>query len=67
LTPETFDVYNTLIEHAEQVKDGKWRLEPRIQKRMKEHDKIVEYLCELGQKAGYEVWGYTEKKKEIEF
>jgi len=63
LTPETLDVYNALEEYTEQIAGGKWRLKPKVQERVEEHDKLVEYICELGEKAGYEVYGDIPKRR----
>jgi hypothetical protein len=57
LTPETSSIDSILKEYAEKVKGGKWRLKPIVQDRENEHDRIVQYLCELGKKARYEVYG----------
>jgi hypothetical protein len=68
LTPETSDIDNTLKTYAEQIKGGKWRLKPTISQRVSEHNQIIEKLCQLGEKAGYEVYGdISQRKKRIKF
>ncbi|MDG6921494.1 MAG: hypothetical protein JRN59_08190, partial [Nitrososphaerota archaeon] len=57
LTPDTDDVRKIVEEYADPTKGGKWRLKPMVQKREKQHDSIVESICQLGEKAGYKVYG----------
>lgn len=42
-----------LKEYAEKVKGSKWRLKPIVKDRENEHNKIIEMICELGKKAGF--------------
>jgi len=63
LTPETSSIIQVLEEYAEKVKGGKWRLRQSVRDRQNEHDNIVEYLCILGEKAGFEVYGDTSKRR----
>jgi len=63
LTPDTDNVREVLKEYAEQTRDGKWRLKPIVLDRANEHDKLVEFICTLGEKAGFEVYGDTQKRR----
>jgi len=63
LTPETSSIQNILKEYAEPVRGGKWRLKPNVKDRESEHDNIVEYICNLGEKAGFQVYGDTKKRR----
>jgi hypothetical protein len=40
-----------------------WRLKPSVKTRESEHDKIIEDLCILGEKAGYKVYGDTPSRR----
>jgi len=55
LTPETQSVMKVLEEYAKKTQDGNWILDSYVRKRLNEHDKIVEMLALLGQKAGFKV------------
>jgi DNA modification methylase len=55
LTPESQNIMDVLKDFAKKTKDGNWILDPYVRKRFNEHDKIVEMLALIGQKAGYEV------------
>jgi len=63
LTPEISSIVNVLNNYAEKVKGGKWRLKPSVKDRANEHDDIVEAICVLGEKAGFEVYGDTKKRR----
>jgi hypothetical protein len=63
LTPETVSVYNTLKEFAEQVAGGKWRLKPFVKTLLAKHNVLVEELCQLGEWAGYEVFGDIPRRR----
>lgn len=63
LTPETSSIESVLKEYAEKVKGGMWRLKPSVKMRESEHDKIIEDLCILGEKAGYKVYGDTPSRR----
>jgi len=55
LTPETRSVMDILEENAKKTKDGNWILDSNVKKRLNEHDKVVEMLAIIGQKAGFDV------------
>jgi len=57
LTPDTEDVRKIVEVYANPTKGGKWRLKPIVQKREKQHDSIIESICQLGEKAGYKTYG----------
>lgn len=63
LTPDTSDIENVLEEYAEKVTGGKWRLKPIVKDRENEHNKIIEMICELGEKAGFNVYGDIPKRR----
>ncbi|MGQ0772357.1 MAG: DNA methyltransferase [Nitrososphaerota archaeon] len=63
LTPETSDIDYVLKEYAEQVRGGKWRLKPIVRDRENEHNKIIELICQLGEKAGFTVYGDTQERR----
>jgi 16S rRNA G966 N2-methylase RsmD len=63
LTPETSSIESVLKEYAEKVKGGMWRLKPSVKMRESEHDKIIEDLCILGEKAGFKVYGDTPSRR----
>jgi DNA modification methylase len=68
LTPDIQSVRQVLSELAIQTKDGKWMLKPNIKKRESEHDKIVEILAKIGEKAGYGVYAdLPEYRGKLEF
>jgi|TARA_B100000315_G_scaffold77756_1_gene71065 hypothetical protein len=68
LTPDASSINNALKEYGEKVQGGKWRLKPSVKDRENEHNKIVELLCKLGEKAGYEVYGDTPtRRKKLQF
>ena len=68
LTPNTSDIDNVLKEYAEKVSGGRWRLKPIVKDRENEHDKIIELICQLGEKAGFDVFGDTaERRKTLGF
>lgn len=56
LTPDRDDVMAILKEYAEKTKDGKWIIKASIDQRKSQHDGMVERLCLLGEKAGFEVY-----------
>jgi len=67
LTPDIQSVRNVLSKYANPSKDGKWMLKPDIRQRESQHDKIVEILAMLGEKAGFNVYadlaGWREELK----
>lgn len=63
LTPDTSDIEDILKEYAEKVAGGKWRLKPIVKDRENEHNKIIEMICELGEKAGFNVYGDVPKRR----
>lgn len=63
MTPDIQNIREVLNEYAEPTKDGKWRLKPDFKRREREHDAIAEVLCELGEKAGFEVYADTPKRR----
>ena len=63
LTPDTSDIKTVLETYAEKIKGGKWRLKPLVRQRENEHDSIVENVCILGEKCGFEVYGDTTKRR----
>jgi hypothetical protein len=62
LTPETLSVYDTLKNYAEPI-GGKWRLKPIMKTLVAKHDELVEKLCEIGEWAGYDVYGDIAKRR----
>lgn len=64
LTPETLNIYDTLKIYAEKIPGGKWRLKPEVERRVNEHNTIVEYLCEVGEKSGYQVYGDISNRRQ---
>jgi hypothetical protein len=63
LTPDTSDIDYVLKEYAEQIRGGKWRLKPIVRDRENEHNKIIELICKLGEKAGFDVYGDTQERR----
>jgi len=55
LTPDTQSIKDVLDEYAKKTKDGKWALDSHVKSRLNEHDKIVESLAQIGEKAGLNV------------
>jgi hypothetical protein len=67
LTPDTESIKLILGEYAIKTKDGKWRLRPDVSRREREHNKIVEILCNLGLNFDYEIYGdVSEYRKPID-
>lgn len=62
MTPDNDDVMTVLKEYANK-KDGKWMLKTAIVKNLSQHDTIVEQICQLGEKAGYTVYGDTPSRR----
>ena len=60
LTPETNSILSTLKEYAEKTSDKKWRAKMLVKQRISQHDSLVNSLCKLGQKCGYDVYGDTD-------
>jgi len=54
LTPNTQSIREVLEEYA-RASDNKWILKPRFRERLREHDKIVKNLADLGIKLGFDV------------
>jgi 16S rRNA G966 N2-methylase RsmD len=68
LTPVTSSIESVLSEYAEKVKDGKWRLKTSVKSRENEHDKIIECICQIGEKLGFDVYGDTVgRRKKLTF
>lgn len=63
LTPDTDSVMNILKEYGTKTKDGKWLLKASTRRRLTEHDAVVEALCNLGEIAGYSVYGDTPTRR----
>jgi 16S rRNA G966 N2-methylase RsmD len=63
LTPDTSSIEEVLGEYAEKAEGGKWKLKPIVKDRENEHNKIIEFICELGEKAGFEVYGDTPSRR----
>lgn len=56
MTPDTQDIKQILSEYANQTKDGNWMLKHIVKERISQHSKMIYYIANLGQKAGYDVW-----------
>lgn len=56
LTPETQSIKQILQEYAVPTKDGKWALKPQVKSRESEHSEMIYYLCQIGKKAGFDIW-----------
>lgn len=68
LTPDTSAILPILSEYAEKTSDGKWRAKLVVKNRISQHDTIVNDLCKLGEKCGFDVYGDTDEyRKNIEF
>ena len=68
LTPDTSAILPVLNEYAEKTSDGKWRAKLIVKNRISQHDTIVNDLCKLGEKCGFDVYGDTDEyRKNIEF
>lgn len=68
LTPDTNSILSILKEYAEQTSDRKWRTKLIVKNRISQHDIIVNNLCKLGKKCGFEVYGDTSDfRKELSF
>ena len=68
LTPDTDDVRRIVSEYADPTKGGRWRLKPMVQTREKQHDSIIETICQIGEKAGFQVYGDTPTRRhELQF
>ncbi len=63
MIPDTESIRKILEEYASHTKDGRWRLKPAVQTRERQHDTIIELLCQIGEKAGYEVYGDTPSRR----
>ena len=61
LTPDTISILSVLKEYAEKTNDKKWRAKFLVKSRISEHDSIVNNLCKIGKKCGFDVYGDTEK------
>lgn len=64
LTPDIQSVRNVLSKYATPSKDGKWMLKPDIRQRESQHDKMVEILAMLGEKAGFNVYADVTRWRE---
>ena len=57
LTPENETVREVLSEYAKPVKGGMWMLKKDLlQRRVREHGRIIGTLAEIGLKLGFDVW-----------
>jgi DNA modification methylase len=55
LTPDTQSIKSILEEYAEKT-DGKWQLKKEMRLRQSQHDQIIKWLAEIGNKTGFEVY-----------
>ena len=55
LTPDTQSIKSILEEYAEKT-DGKWQLKKEMRLRQTQHNQIIEWLVDLGKKAGLDVY-----------
>ena len=63
LTPETESIRSIIMEYGERTKDGRWRLKSIVQQREKQHNEIIEMLCNLGEGLKYQVYGDTPNRR----
>jgi hypothetical protein len=55
LTPDTQSIKAILEEYAEKT-DGKWQLKKEMRVRQNQHNLIIEWLANLGERIGFEVY-----------
>lgn len=67
LTPESQSVREVLAEYAKKTPDGRWQLLPLFKFRENQHQTIINYLAELGQKGGFKVWAAHKDKETRKF
>jgi DNA modification methylase len=75
LTPETQSIQGVIAEYARKTPDGCWQLLPLFKFREDQHQTIINYLAELGQKGGFKIWAahknnetqkFSEEKLELQ-
>ena len=68
MTPDTVIIKTVLEEYAEKTQDKKWKMKYVVKNRKLQHDILIDYICEIGKKCDYEVYGDTSKnRKELTF
>lgn len=56
LTPSPTSVRRVLEEYAIKIRGGLWSINYQVEKREKEHDKMAQFLSEIGEKMGFKVY-----------
>ena len=64
LTPEPAKVRTILEEYAEPTKGRKWRLKRIVEKRIREHNRMIGMLAEIGKSFGFKI--YIGKREQSE-
>ncbi|MCX6685622.1 MAG: hypothetical protein NTV10_03065 [Methanoregula sp.] len=55
LTPETTTIQEVLNDYAEKTDDKKWKLKQSVSIRISQHDIMVDYIAQIGEKFGFDV------------
>jgi len=63
-TPSPNSVKEILKEYA-RPEARKWKLNPRVREREKEHSEMIGFLAQIGKKAGYQIWIGQKEQSDI--